>query len=386
MGIGRIVRLLEDKKRKETLVEGNDNRKVIISFYYPISEGVENNRQAFYMDLYSPKEDEFINKYKPMITLDDDKEKENFLKNIKTNIYNNAPIKEGNNIYPVILQSTGLGCPRDYMTFNIEALVNGGYVVFTIEHLYDSMLSIFPDGTVVRAAKNEFTQEEKEKLVNIRRDDILFILDELKKLNGEDEVIKNKLDLDKVGVIGHSLGGASVFSASKCDSRIKATVLFDPSLQFMDLAKEIESNEKLRTPLLNFRRGSFDYETSMTELINYCKDTTDGETFKKHVTIYDNVLVSSKKNQKDLFNYLSGYKSFIKLKGSRHITFNDYSIIKGELMESETLPSSKAHEVINDKTIRFLNEFLLNKSGEYSRYIKNDEYITLINENGESII
>lgn len=78
MGIGRIVRVLEDKKRKETLVEGNDNRKVIISFYYPISEGVENNRQAFYMDLYSPKEDEFINKYKPMITLDDDKEKENF--------------------------------------------------------------------------------------------------------------------------------------------------------------------------------------------------------------------------------------------------------------------------------------------------------------------
>lgn len=386
MRIGRVVRVLEDKKRKETLVEGNDNRKVIISFYYPINERWQNDRQAFYMDLYSPKEDEFVKNHKHMITLQDDKEKENFLKNIKTNIYNNAPIKESNDIYPVVLHSTGLGCSRDYMTFNTEALVNAGYVVFTIEHLYDSMLSVFPNGTIVKSAKNEFTQEEKEEIINIRRDDILFILDELKRLNEEDEVINNKLNLDKVGVIGHSLGGAAVFRASKCDSRIKATVIFDASLQFMDLSKEIKANEKLLTPLLNFRRGSFDYETSMTDLINYCKDATDAETFKKHVIIYDNVLTSSKKNQKDLFNYLSGYKSFIKLKGSRHITFNDCSIIKGELMESETLSSSRAHEVINEKTIRFLNEFLLNKRGEYSSYIKNDEYIELINENGEVII
>lgn len=386
MKIGRVLRVLEDKKRKETLVEGNDNRKVIISFYYPTTEGWENDRQAFYMDLYSPKEDEFIKKHKHMIALQDDEEKENFLRNIKTNIYNNAPIREGRNTYPVILQSTGLGCPRDYMTFNIEALVNAGYVVFTIEHLYDSMLSVFPDGTIVTSVKNEFTQEEKDELINIRRADILFVLDELKKLNEEDEVINNKLDLDKVGVIGHSLGGAAVFRASKCDSRIKATVLFDASLQFMDLTKEIKANEKLYTPLLNFRRGSFDYETSMTELINYCKESTDAETFKKHVTIYDNVLTSSKNNQKNLFNYLSGYKSFIKLNGSTHITFNDYSIVKGQLMESDNLSSAKAHEVINNITIKFFNEFLLSRSEEYSRYIKNDEYITLINEDGEAII
>jgi predicted esterase len=385
MKIGRLVKVLEDRERKETLIECDENRKVIISFYYPIDETWKENRQALYGDLYSPREDEFINRFKEMVPLENDAEKEKFLKSIKTNIYNDAPISKKQITYPVIMHSTGLGCPRDYMTFNIEELVNEGYVLFTIEHIYDSMLTVLPNGEILEPPKKEYTQEEKENLIDIRKNDILFVLNQLEKLNNEDDVIKNKLDLQRIGIIGHSLGGAAVFKASQWDSRIKATVLFDASLQFLNLSEDIKQKQLLNTPVLNFRRGSFKYEASMKMFIDYLKEKFDGEHFKKELILYDKVLRDSDVGQKELFNYVCGYKSFIKLNDSRHMTFTDYSIIKGEKMESETLSVEKAHKVINNITIRFLDEFLCGKEGQYSRFVENNDYITLIDEDGQPI-
>ncbi|MBW9158697.1 alpha/beta hydrolase family protein [Clostridium tagluense] len=385
MKTGRIVKVLEDKRRKETLIECDENRKIIISFYYPIDETWKESRQALYADLYSPREDEFINRFKEMVPLENDAEKEKFLGSIKTNIYNDAPISKKQVTYPVIIHSTGLGSPRDYVTFNIEELVNKGYVVFTIGHIYDSMFTIFPNGQILEPSKEEYTQEEKENLIDIRKNDILFVLNQLEKLNNEDDVIKNKLDLQRIGTIGHSLGGAAVFKASQCDSRIKATVLFDASMQFLNLSEDINEKQRLNTPILNFRRGNFNYEASMTMFIDYLKDKFDDEHFKKQIILYDNILRDSNREQKALFNYLCGYKSFIKLNGTKHMTFTDYSIIKGEKMENETLSVEKSHEVINNITIRFLDEFLCGKEKQYSGFIKNNNYITLIDEDGQPI-
>lgn len=86
MKIGRIVRVLEDKERKEILIKTNENRKVIISFYYPVDENWKESRQALYIDLYSPREDEFISIFKNILPFNENAEKESFLKSIKTNI------------------------------------------------------------------------------------------------------------------------------------------------------------------------------------------------------------------------------------------------------------------------------------------------------------
>lgn len=385
MKIGRIVKVLDDKERKETLIECDEYRKVIISVYYPIDECLEMNRQAYYIDLYSPKESEFINTLKNKIALDSDTEKIKFLKGIKSNIYNDAPISRKCVKYPVIIQSTGLGSPRDYLTFNIEGLVNQGYIVITIGHLYDSMLTVFPNGELVNPPIKELTQDDKINIIEVRKNDILFILNKLDKLNIEDDIIKNKLDLHRIGVVGHSLGGAAVFKAAQCDERIKATVLFDASLQFFNLNQYIKDKKTLNVPTLNFRRGSFDYESSMNRLINHLKDKVDGENFKNQIIIYDKVLRDSNDEQKKLFHYISAYKSFIKLKESEHMTFTDYPIISGNKMLGQTLTVKKAHEIINDITIRFFNEFLGGKQCEYRNFIKNTEFITLVDEDGVSI-
>lgn len=385
MKIGRITKVLEDKDRKETLIECDENRKIVISFYYPIDESFKEDRQALYMDLYSPREDEFINRFKGMVASGNEKEKENFIKELKTNIYNNAPISKEEKSYPVIIQLTGLGAPRDYITFNIEKLVSEGYVVFTIGHAYDNMLTVLPNGEILEIPDKDLTQEEKIDILNIREKDVLFMLNQLEKLNKEDDFMKDKLDLEKIGLIGHSLGGAAVFNACKTDSRVKAVALFDASLQFFNLEEDIKEGKTLEMPLLNFRRDGFDYKSSIQMFIDIMKEHFDGEKFKNEIIIYDKVLRDSEENQRKIYKYVTSYKSFIKLKDSNHITFTDYSMLAGKEMEGTILPVEKSHEIINNITIRFFNEFLCGKQGAYSEFIKNDEYVTLIDENGEDI-
>ena len=366
MRIGRVVRIVEDTSRKEIFGKTDENRKVIISIFYPVDENYKIEKEAFYKDLYDPKQDEFINDFKCVVNKENEDEKEDFLNNLKINIYNDMPICREDKQYPVIIHCTGLGCSRDYMTFNTEALVENGYIVVTIEHLHDSMLSVFPDGTIIRCKDEEFTQEEKLQLIDIRSKDISFVIDELFHINDNDEMLKGKFNLDLIGISGHSLGGAATFKSCIVDSRIKAMILYDASLQFFDVESELKKRKRLKTPVLNFRREDFGYSESMKGFLDFAKKAFEPEKFKEQTLVYDKVLRDSEKNQNLLYKYLSGYKSFIKLKGATHMTFSDYYTLTGNKMENNNLSVEEAHKCINTVSVNFFDEFLLEKKGNYS--------------------
>ena len=69
------------------------------------------------------------------------------IKNVQSNSYLNAEIKNTNIPYPLIVFSHGLGGNRIQNTANIESLASNGYVVFSIEHTYDSNITVFNDTT-----------------------------------------------------------------------------------------------------------------------------------------------------------------------------------------------------------------------------------------------
>lgn len=133
--------------------------------------------------------------------------------------------------------------------------------------------------------RKSILKRRRKNLIDVRKNDILFALNQLEKLNNEDDVIKNKLNLQQIGIIGHSLGGAAVFKVTQCDSRIKATVLFDASMQFINLSEDIKEKQTLNTPVLNFRRGSFNYEASMQMFIDYAKVKFDSENLKGNYSL-----------------------------------------------------------------------------------------------------
>lgn len=379
MRIGRKTRLLTDTNRKELLNGTDEKRSIMISMFYPADENLADTKQAFYMDLFYPREEEFIKRFSGRKNSAGQQLNESYLRSIKINSFNNIPISEKRKLYPVIIFSPGLGMDRDCIIYNIEKLVTEGYIVFTLGHLYEADFIILPDGRIVEKAKQIAVSsfDEKQKLIDIRKEDILFFLDELNILNHEEEVINGKLDLSKIGIMGHSLGGAAVFNAALEDTRIKAVIMLDGSLQYFNLGKDISAGKRLNTPLLNFRRGTIDYAEEMKKAIELNMISTDDEEFKKRIVMRHQTLIGQIKGQEELWKYLTGYKSFIKLENSEHLTFTDWPVIYNQEMENGKLPVKKAHEIISQITTRFYNEFLCGIEGDYRDFVNSGYHIEI---------
>ena len=121
-----------------------------------------------------------------------------------------------------------------------EDLASHGYVVLAFDAPYRTGQVVFPDGRVIaRPPKNNpelFSGAEltrlADKLLAAWTADIGFVLDRLVQWNASSTSGKfaGRLDMTRVGVFGHSLGGATVAQFCSEDSRCKAGIDIDGSL------------------------------------------------------------------------------------------------------------------------------------------------------------
>jgi dienelactone hydrolase len=119
-----------------------------------------------------------------------------------------------------------------------EDLASHGYVVVGFDAPYRTGVVVFPDGRVVgRTPENNpelcLGQEAQERcanrLLSAWTADIAFVLDRLERLNASDLPgrFTGRLDMTRVGVFGHSLGGAAAAQFCHEDSRCKAGIDVD---------------------------------------------------------------------------------------------------------------------------------------------------------------
>lgn len=142
--------------------------------------------------------------------------------------------------YPVVLMRGGASSPvLNYSTL-AEDLASHGYVVVGIDAPYRTSVVVFPDGrAITRTPENngELCEERKgeeranctNRLLNAWTADMAFVLDRLKELNLSDASRKfvGRLDLTRVGVFGHSFGGAQAAQFCHDDPRCKAGIDID---------------------------------------------------------------------------------------------------------------------------------------------------------------
>jgi hypothetical protein len=390
MRVGRIVKVLSDLSRNEVVSNSNEKRKLIISIYYPVEDNCNADRQAFYIDLYHPKEQRFIDEWKA------EGVEEGYIRNIKTNIYMNAPMKSDNTKYPIVIYSPGFSCSRDSSIFTLQKLVEEGYIVITLGHIYETDFTVMPSGEVIEML-TEFKNissnslDTWKRLINIRKQDIIFLINELDFINKNDEFLKSKLDLSSIGVIGFSLGSQACFEAAAEDSRIKAVVLFEGCLHNSTVSERVEAREKSYTPHLLIKRHASSHKLRVDECYSWYKDMEDREEAEERVKESIEQACIITKTQKDLYEYLKGYKSFVKLNHSKHLTFSDMPMLENREYEEclgGQLSINRAYKIISEVTLRFLNEFLYGSSNEYQNFINNENNypeLKMINGDGEII-
>lgn len=139
--------------------------------------------------------------------------------------------------YPVLLMRAGLAVDTVEYTSLAEDLASHGYVVVGFDAPYRSTVVVFPGGRVVARAPQdnaELLSGKAQKrlatrLVQAWSSDMSFALGLLEELNANDPGgrFTGKLDLNKLGVFGHSLGGATALQFCHDDPRCKVGVDID---------------------------------------------------------------------------------------------------------------------------------------------------------------
>jgi predicted dienelactone hydrolase len=258
--VGTTRLAFTDSSRGELFTKDPDDlRDVTVTAWYPadVSQSAEANELTL---PYFEYEEEFLTRYGYLAAL----------AGTQSNSIKDAPVSERQTAYPLILFSHGWGEHAGQSTILMEELASHGYVVFSLAHHYDAKFWAYPNGrlgyfdmtsprmqqivaeqsqpgmmerfnamftTRGVAAQESLFRQTIEAMPTMLLEtprmwakDISFVVDELQDLNASEGPFKDRLDLDRLGVMGMSMGGAAAGQACVEDSRIRAGINADGGL------------------------------------------------------------------------------------------------------------------------------------------------------------
>lgn len=201
---------------------GDGDREVMVQLWYPAADTAGAARAPYLTEL---------EQLRPVL----DAEDVAWYRSVRTNAWLGAPVAEGS--HPVLVLSHGLNSRRAHYSILAEGLASHGFVVAAIDHPHGASAVAFPDGRVVAQhprwaevqppahpieARFRLTDERTE----VWAADVGFVLDRLGAL-AEAGPFAGRLDLDRVGALGHSVGGKAAVVACLRDPRIDACANLD---------------------------------------------------------------------------------------------------------------------------------------------------------------
>jgi predicted dienelactone hydrolase len=248
------------------------------------------------------------------------------LPQVTTNSCWNAPIADG--AHPVVIFTHGYtGTFTDY-TFLFEDLASRGYVVASVDHTFEATAVEFPDGRLAEsvfgshlstAARSD--EASMYLAVSVRLRDLSFVVNELELLNaGADSQLGGRLDMTRLALAGHSLGGFTTILGVKDDLRFRAGIVLDGVIP-NPLPSEIE------TPMLLLAAG---------------RDTWS-------------------EDEQRLWNSLRGPRLAVNLVGAEHVTLSDLVWLAVGTVETGTMGPEKTIGAVRNYVADFLDVNLLDK-------------------------
>jgi dienelactone hydrolase len=156
---------------------------------------------------------------------------------VRTHSTSDPDVSAEERSYPVVILRAGGGALTTDFTTLAEDLASHGYVVVGFDAPYRTSVVVFPDGRVVTrpAADNpeNLDSDQANRLINrllpMWVSDTRFVVTQLQNLNAADPSNKftGHLDLQRLGMFGHSFGGATALQFCHDDSQCKAGIDMD---------------------------------------------------------------------------------------------------------------------------------------------------------------
>lgn len=220
--IGTLTYHWIDADRAEIFTaDPNDRRQLMVQIWYPAKANASATRAPYLQDGSALAPVARLLRMPGWVFT--------HLKYDMTNAMPSAPMADGAGAFPVLIFSHGRGGVRQHNTFQVEELVSHGYVVAAIDHPYAAAGVDFPDRRRASYDPRMSDRRFQDRVLPFLAQDVSFTLNQLAGINRSDPsgVLTGRLDLDRAGVFGVSLGGAVAAQACLGDRRLQACLPMD---------------------------------------------------------------------------------------------------------------------------------------------------------------
>ncbi|MGH7562095.1 MAG: alpha/beta hydrolase family protein [Gemmatimonadales bacterium] len=353
--VGATLIALVDLARAETFTEDpSDRRELLLRIWYPAKPAAGAEPDPFWgretQDIVS-RLAEFMRL--PKGALDD-------LARVPSHAYPDAPLEAARSRYPVLVFSHGyIPGLLAQNTVQMEELASHGYVVVSIGHTYETLVTRFPDGRVVPfsparlaafgqgaakagalyaryAATTDSTARESllrqivaewpvlDESLRIWAADTRFVLDELERMHAgkRRSSFAGRLDLNRIGIFGMSFGGATAGQVCAVDSRCRAGINLDG----------LQSGEVIDRPM---ERPFLFMQSEAARNVNRLP-----------------------------FERAKNAAYYLTVKGSAHFNYSDFSLFSPDYRKAGVLgpiDGARMERIVNDFVLAFFDKYLKGK-------------------------
>ncbi|OMD53928.1 acetylhydrolase [Paenibacillus odorifer] len=345
-GIGTVAYHWIDSTREEknAVAAAGAKRELNVRIWYPASKDAKGTRAPYVPDskIYAEGHQQLLGLPQVFFTS---------LGEVRTHAIEHAALSDAEAMYPVIIFSHGSRGFEGQNMFQIEQLVSKGYIVAGINHTYSSMASIFSDGRVAlfqdKTGSGIEPFEKTDKLNEVWVNDVRFVLDQLEQLaaTDPDQRFTGRMDMGRVGMLGHSFGGATTVQMLLSDPRVQAGINMDGALY-----------GKRRIPTAGISKP-------------FLMISADSSIAASSGALSDDQLAAMGLNRGEVERYFkevnaryapvtAGGNYWLKLTDTSHMSFTDSFLISPILEWVQGTDARGTHRVVNEFTLDFFNYYL----------------------------
>jgi predicted dienelactone hydrolase len=219
-------------------------RELMAQIWYPVKGDTSSDRAPYVPDASALSSALARGLHLPGFIFD-------YFQEVPTHAIPSAPVANAQPTYPVLIFLSGITGYRQSNTFQEEELVSHGYIVVGLDQPYAAATGVFPDGRQILGWTRDQMQPLIQQSLNpvapaptlgeqaltngiipYFAQDVSFTLDQLTALNKADPngLLTGRLDLQRVGIYGISLGAIVASEACHRNERLKACLMMDAAM------------------------------------------------------------------------------------------------------------------------------------------------------------
>ncbi len=328
---------LVDNSRTDSATNGP--RTLLTEIWYPAtddSRGLPKNKFSdFFLRGQSPELNDMLKKFFK-VGLDEIDGR------FKNEAVRDARVREGK--FPLIIFSHGNGGIRAQNAFWCDHMASHGYIIMSADHTGNCAATCV-GGKVIPYNVGRMMNSSQE-----RPKDVSFLIDTMGRMNaGADSRFAGRVEMDKIGVAGHSYGGYTCGAVIESDKRVKAIIPMTPVWP---------TRTNFTTPLLIFLAS---------------EDKTLGAMTNQTI--------------RHRYEESKGPHYFVEIVDGGHFTYTDMfqadpnfgdGVGKGRRItrpgeEITYLPADIAHEITDSYSVAFFGVYLKGQSG-YEDFLEKNHY------------